>query len=236
MTRIKARHNMSLHLGREGENLAYEVVFDISDWQEKYGLGTVSLIAQRPCDEGPYPCIITVDGSIVTWKITSADTAWHGDNGKCELQYRVGDVVVKSETWRTYVACAMDEPSKDAPEAYKGWVDQVLEAGEMAQTAASLSVASASEARNAVSNALTAVSEAQNAASNASAAVSEVQDAARNAFESASKAESAAKQTEELAESFPPKVTSADKGKVLIVGADGKPIWTAVKNVMEVLV
>lgn len=136
MIRVKVRSNMTIPLGREGENLAREIVFDISDWQAEYGLGTVSLIAQRPCDDVPYPCAITTDGSTVVWVITAADTAWHGNYGECELQYRVDDVLVKSETWCTSIFNAMCEPSETPPDAYQGWVDQVLQAGADAQTAA----------------------------------------------------------------------------------------------------
>lgn len=208
MVRIEARHNMSLHLGREGENLALEVAFDISDWQEKYGLGTVSLIARRPCDEAPYPCVIRIEDSTVIWEITSADTAWHGNSGQCELQYHVNDVLVKSEIWRTYVVHAMDDPSTEAPEAYKGWVSQVLEAGQKVHEAVSSSAFSASESR----------------------------DAARNASTAATVAQDAACQVKELAKFMPPKATSADAGKILIIGTDGTPVWTAVENAEEVSV
>lgn len=132
MVTVTARPGAVLPLGREGENLARQIVFDIARWQTEYGPGTVSLIAQRPGDPAPYPCAITVDGSTVTWPITSADTAaatkTPGVYAYCELQYRVDDVLVKSETWRTFVADALGEPSPEPPEPWQGWVDQVLSA------------------------------------------------------------------------------------------------------------
>ena len=134
MVAIHAISGRTLALGREGENLARQVVFDISEWRASYGDGTVSLIAQRHGDAEPYPCNITVDGDTVTWPITSADTA-HPDYGRCELRYSVGDVLVKSEMWRTFVADALGTPQPEPPEPQQAWVDKVLEAGQAAMDA-----------------------------------------------------------------------------------------------------
>lgn len=131
MLTINAISGRTITLGREGENLARQVVFDISEWRASYGDGTVSLIAQRHGDAEPYPCNITVDGDTITWPITAADTA-HPDYGRCELRYTVGDVLVKSEMWRTFVADALGTPQPEPPEPQKAWVDKVLAAGQAA--------------------------------------------------------------------------------------------------------
>lgn len=131
MITTNAANGHTLLLGREGENLARSMIFDIADWISAYGVGTVSLIAQRSGDTEPYPCTVTVDGSSVTWLVTAADTARQG-YGKCELRYAVGDVLVKSETWLTYTADALGTPAPEAPEPQKAWVDKVLEAGQAA--------------------------------------------------------------------------------------------------------
>ena len=135
MITVTAKPGMTISLGREGENLAREIVFDVSGWQAEYGPGTVSLIARRPGDEAPYPCAVNVDGARVTWPVTAAATARPGDWGECELQYRVGGVVVKSEAWQTFAADALGEPAPEPPEPQKAWVDQVLEAGAKAEQA-----------------------------------------------------------------------------------------------------
>lgn len=131
MVTIHAISGRTLTLGREGENLARQVVFDISEWRASYGDGTVNLIAQRYGDAEPYPCTVTVDGSSVTWKVMAADTARKG-YGKCELRYTVGDALVKSETWNTYTADALGTPAPEPPEPQKAWVDKVLAAGQAA--------------------------------------------------------------------------------------------------------
>lgn len=155
MVTIHAISGRTLALGREGENLARQVVFDISEWRASYGDGTVSLIAQRHGDAEPYPCNITVDGDTVTWPITSADTACP-DYGHCELRYTVGDVLVKSEMWRTFVADALGTPQPEPPEPQKAWVDKVLAAGqdatESAESAKKAATESAESAKQAAAS------------------------------------------------------------------------------------
>lgn len=130
MITINVHPGMTISLGREGENLARKIIFDVSSWQAEYGDGKVSLVANKDGAE-PYPCDITVDGSIVTWMITSSDTAESGF-GRCELHYIVGDTLVKSDMWRTYTADALGTPAPEPPEPQQAWVDKVLAAGQAA--------------------------------------------------------------------------------------------------------
>lgn len=116
-----------IYLGRVGENDATQVIFDISYMVNKFGEGTVSLIAQREGDTDPYPCVIERSGNKVTWKITNADNARAG-KGSCELRYMVGDTIAKSEVWETIVWESLGEHGDSVPEPYQSWVDQVLEA------------------------------------------------------------------------------------------------------------
>lgn len=135
MTTVTAKPGATLPIGREGENLARKIVFDVSRWHAEYGPGAVSLIARRPGDDAPYPCVVSADGAQVTWPVTSADVARNGF-GRCELQYRVDDVLVKSESWRTFVADALGQPVPEPPQPQQAWVDKVLEAGQRAVDAA----------------------------------------------------------------------------------------------------
>lgn len=143
-----------------GENLAREVIFNVSSWRAEYGDGTVSLIAQRSGDAAPYPCNITVDGNTAVWSITSADTA-HPGYGKCELRYSVGDVLVKSETWHTYTSDAMGTPAPEPPEPAKNWVDTVLKSSSDAKQAATEAAESARQSAASSVNAANSANEAQ---------------------------------------------------------------------------
>lgn len=114
-------------LGRAGENGARTIRWsrELPAWRAAYGEGTVVLLHQRARDAAPYPAASVVVGDNIDWLVTSADTAQPG-HGKCELQYLVGGVVVKSKVWATSVASALSEPG-EAPEPQQGWVEQLLE-------------------------------------------------------------------------------------------------------------
>ena len=151
MEQVKANTLSTIPLGRQGENLARQILFDVSGWESEYGPGSVELIAQRPGDETPYPVVTARDGDGVVWTVTSADTLYPGDSGRCELRYYVGETLAKSRIWGTYVARAMDTPSETTPpEPEKGWVDKVLEAGTSAKEAAERAEEAAKQAESAV--------------------------------------------------------------------------------------
>lgn len=151
MTQIYANNFTTLVLGRRGENLVRNVVFDIRDMESLYGTGNVEVIYQRPGDAQPYPVAVHRNGTIVDWEVTSTDTEMSDGPGKCELRYYVGEKLAKSKTWRTCVEPAMDTPSETAPpEPEKGWVDKVLEAGTSAKEAAERAEEAAKKAESAV--------------------------------------------------------------------------------------
>lgn len=124
-----------LHLGKQGENLARQIPFDLSAWMDSFGPGTAQLLHQRNGDEAPYPVAIEQEGNLAIWTVTSADTAAVG-NGLAELQYYVNGTLVKTANWITKVLEALGPVTETPPEAQQGWVDQVLQAGTAATEAA----------------------------------------------------------------------------------------------------
>ena len=133
------RHGSILPLGKQGENMARKIQFDISRWIGTFGPGTVQLLHQRSGDEAPYPVAVEQEGNLAVWTVTSADTAATG-TGRAELQYYVGDALAKSETCLTKVLAALGPAGETPPEAQQGWVDQVLQAGTVATEAAEKAV------------------------------------------------------------------------------------------------
>lgn len=147
MTQIYANNFTTLALGRQGENLARQVVFDIRDLESLYGSGTVEVIYQRPGDELPYPVAVQREGTTFTWNVTATDTEMPGNYGECELRYYVGETLAKSKIWRTWVEPAMDTPSEtEPPEPEQGWVDQIISVGAAAQASADAAKADADRA------------------------------------------------------------------------------------------
>lgn len=147
MNEVKASSGRIVVLGRRNENLARCVLFDIVEWQRTYGEGSVQLLAQRCQDPTPYPCVVAVENGIVRWEIKAADVAIPGE-GHAELQYHVGDVLVKSDIYRTWTLPALGEPGAEPPEPAQDWVDTVLQAAREAEQ-------SAQDARDAVTQTIT---------------------------------------------------------------------------------
>ena len=151
MKKIYADNRMMLDIGRQGENLARQIIFDLSDWMAEYGPGVAELIAQRPGDDAPYPVAVRRDGESMLWDLTAADTAVADGYGRCELRWYVGDILAKSKIWRTWVEPAMDTPPETAPpEPEQGWVNKVLAAGSSAKEAAERAEEAAKKAESAV--------------------------------------------------------------------------------------
>ena len=192
---VKADDFTSLELGRQGENLARQVVFDLSDWTAEYGDGTAELIVQRPGEDAPYPAAIVQDGAAVIWTLTSADTALEssfGVNGHCELRWYVGDVLVKSKIWRTWVDKAMDTPSETAPpEPQQGWLDQIIAVGAAAKASADAAKADADRAAALAAQAAEKAAQTAQDASDATKAKEAAQTAKRLAEEAQGAAEAA---------------------------------------------
>lgn len=120
-----------LFIGRQGENLAREIEFNINDWIDTFGEGSVFALYRRKDDEAPYPLNPTVADGKAVWTITNVDTAYTG-SGECELRYVVDDVIVKSMTYKTFVSPSL-KGEMNPPEALPDWVADVLAAGEAAR-------------------------------------------------------------------------------------------------------
>lgn len=115
----------TIPLGRQGENLARTIYFELSEMIEEYGAGTATLICLRSKDSAPYVCDTTQTSSMLSWTPTDTDTAYAGA-GKCELRWVVGDVLAKSIVYRTSVTESITGDST-VPSEYESWYEALLE-------------------------------------------------------------------------------------------------------------
>lgn len=164
MQSIYAHPGVHLALGRKGENVARQVVFDLRLWRAAYGDGAVSLCAMRAGDAEPYPCGVTQDEDTAVWVLRAADVDKPGW-GDVQLSYYVGDTLAKSQTWRTLVApslCACGDPG----EVQQGWLDQAGKDAAAAQQGAK----DAQEAQKAAEDAAKAAKGSADAAAGAARA------------------------------------------------------------------
>lgn len=116
---------LSIDIGRQGENLAKNIYFDLSELINTYGEGTATLVHMRPSDKAPYVCAVTRSDTFLIWAPTSTDTSYAGA-GKCELRWVVGDVLAKSIVYRTFVAESITGDST-VPSEYESWYEALLE-------------------------------------------------------------------------------------------------------------
>lgn len=128
---------LTLDLGVAGENEAQAIRFNVSCWQASFGAGSVSLLVCRPGEKEPYPVTLTVEDGVASWVVSSLDTAIAGI-GQAELMYLVGNAVVKSRIYQTYVAPSLDgsNPSDPTVDPWAQYVATVTKAAGEAQEAA----------------------------------------------------------------------------------------------------
>lgn len=131
-------------MGKQGENAAVQIVFDLTGWAKIYGSGTAVLLHQRSGDDEPYPVATTIEDGVLTWTVSNVDTVNTG-KGVAELQYIVEDTLAKSVTYRTYVAASISS-STDVPDAYDTWLDSLTALAAKTQISADEAAASADEA------------------------------------------------------------------------------------------
>lgn len=115
----------TIDIGRQGENLARNIYFDLSDLMEIYGEGTATLVHMRPSDQAPYICDATVSDGFLVWSPTSTDTAYAG-SGKCELRWVVGDTLAKSVIYATKIAQSITADAT-VPTPYESWYDAIID-------------------------------------------------------------------------------------------------------------
>lgn len=114
-----------IDIGRQGETLARQVVFDLPWLVETYGDGTAALLHQRSQDGLPYQVAAAQNGETLTWTVTDTDTAYAG-YGKAEIRWTVGDTLAKTVIYKTRVAESITGDT-EIPDPYQSWYDAMVE-------------------------------------------------------------------------------------------------------------
>ena len=115
-------------IGIQGENKARTNIFDITEFVENFGEGTLSILHQRPGEDYAYPVSFVLDGYLAIWKSRNSDLEIAG-HGQLILQYEVDDIIVKTLIFTTVIHKSIGDEG-DVPEPIEPWVDEVLDAKE----------------------------------------------------------------------------------------------------------
>lgn len=191
-----------LQIGRVGENVVTDIQFDFSAWVEKYGAGgNFYLTVRAPKSDTSYPAMVTIDGTVATWSVTSSDLSVVGF-GKVEAWYSIGDAVKASTIYDTWVGESLDGEG-EVPDPYESWMQEVesYKAGAVAAAeSAEQAKLDAQTAQGRAESAQTAAESARDTAVSAKETAVSARDSASNYASNAST--SAATATNKAAEAL----------------------------------
>lgn len=192
-------------IGRQAENNAVNVVFDLSFLIQNFGDGTAVLVHQRTKDNAPYIVTTQQDGSTLSWNVSQIDTAYVGV-GQAELRWTVGNTLAKTIIYKTWTVKSITA-DEVMPDEYQSWYDamieyidqlkvdsdaRLVEAVENARQSATSAAESATQAAESETTATTKAAQAAVSASNAAGSATAAAQLAADADISADRAEQAA--------------------------------------------
>ena len=123
-----------IHIGRQGEHLAQTIQFDVSTFLKRWPDAEFSILVRRPGEENPYIGQTSLEGDILSWIITSTETAVAGD-GRIEVRAAYGDMVAKSDLIPFRVSSSMTGHAHDPPDPFEDWVSRVTDAAQEVEQA-----------------------------------------------------------------------------------------------------
>lgn len=220
MIEIKAVPGKLIMLGKQGENLAREVIFDVSGVRAEFGDGAFRLAAKRPGEADAYPATVTETGDTVVWALTGADTQNAG-RGQCELAYYAGETRLKTWTYDTAIAKSLTGSPKTDP--YDEFLDEVnrlaAEAAISQREAKNSENAAKTSEENAKASENAAKTSEDNAAEYARAALAAESKSEQNAEHAASAATTAGQYAQNAATSATNAASSASAAETHEKGA-----------------
>nr|DAI05111.1 MAG TPA: hypothetical protein [Caudoviricetes sp.] len=220
MIEIKAVPGKLIMLGKQGENLAREVIFDVSGVRAEFGDGTFRLSAKRPGEADAYPATVTETGDTVVWALTGADMQNAG-HGQCELAYYADETRYKTWTYDTAVAKSLTGSPKTDP--YDEFLDEVnrlaAEAAISQREAKNSENAAKNSEENAKASETAAKTSEDNAAAYAQAALAAETKSKQNAEYAASAATASGQYAQNAATSATNAASSASAAETHEKGA-----------------
>ena len=181
-------------IGRQAENNAVNIVFDLSFLISNFGNGTATLVHQRTKDDAPYIITTTQNGSNLSWHVSNLDTAYVGV-GQAELRWTVGETLAKTIIYKTWTVKSITA-DEVIPEPYESWYDAMIEYIDQLKVDSDARLAAAVEsatnsATSAAANAAIAVESAQTATTKATQASNSATAAAASAASASTSADRA---------------------------------------------
>ena len=114
-----------IELGRQGENKARQIQFDLTQLIDTYGEGSATLVFQRYRDPAPYIVPTERDGNLLLWTVTKTDTAVAG-LGRAEIRWSVDGTLAKTVIFKTGTVASLASDTV-IPDRMQTWYDQLVE-------------------------------------------------------------------------------------------------------------
>lgn len=129
--KVYANSGKTICIGRLGENLATEVIFDLYKIWDEFGEGTAALWVDIDNNTYcAYSSSITneYEAKNFTWTISNSDTSVEGIGG-CQIFYSWGSEpntgLAKSPIYPIIVTNSIDSTSSEIPPAYSTWLNTI---------------------------------------------------------------------------------------------------------------
>lgn len=128
----------SAYFGHQGENIAREVIFDITSMKREFPDAVYSLVLKRSGEDETYTAVsTTIDGNEFRYLPTSWATAVQGiGNWEIHAIDAETGLIAKTATGTFVVDEALDDAVNASPEVAENWISQVMEARDQAVAAA----------------------------------------------------------------------------------------------------
>ena len=117
--------DVGILLGRQGENEARQIVFDLTWLIDTFGAGTAVLVHQRSKDGAPYIINAAQSNDKLTWTVSNTDTAYDGW-GQAELRWTVNSALAKTLIYKTITIRSITAAT-DIPDPYQSWYDAMID-------------------------------------------------------------------------------------------------------------
>ena len=147
----------SAYFGRQGENIAREVIFDITSLKREFPDAVYSLVLKRPNENDTYTAVSKqIEGNEFRYLPTAWATAKDGvGNWEIHAIDAETGLICKTMTGTFMVDPALDDAVNAAPEVAENWIAQVMEARDQAQEAARIAQETVSIDVDDIKNAIT---------------------------------------------------------------------------------
>lgn len=122
-------------IGQQTETGVLFVGFNCAEWLRAWPSLVLSVWAKRPGETVAYPAVSHMEGDVLVWAVSNADTALAGW-GSVEIMGTAEGLKKLSTVTGTHIRATMTNTTTEPPEPSKPWVDAVLDAAKRAEEAA----------------------------------------------------------------------------------------------------